>query len=128
MDKKQLLGQLLTTNLLSLAFLGDSVHTQFVREKVLEKSGKMTNYHTLASKYCKAAHQAIVMTRILPELTEDEREIVRRARNAKPKHTAKNASHADYTEATMYEALIGYLYLKNDIDRLDKFLNASILD
>lgn len=128
MDKEQLLGQLLSTNLLSLAFLGDSVHTLFVREKVLEKKVKMANYHSLASKYCKASHQAKVMGAILYELTDDEREVVRRARNAKPKHTAKNASHADYTEATMFEALIGYLYLKEDSERLEKFLTISILD
>lgn len=128
MNKKELLEKLLKTNLLSLAFLGDSIHTAFVRKCVLEKDGKMTNYHAAAAKFCRASHQAKVMAEILPLLTADELDIVRRARNAKPKHTAKNASHADYTEATMFEALIGFLYLKDDTQRLEQFLKLSVLD
>ncbi len=129
MKKQELLKKLIQGNLLSLAFIGDSVHTLFVREKVLENSqGKMQNYHTLSAKYCKADTQAKALEKIKPMLTEEENEIVRRARNAKPKHQAKNASHASYTEATSFEALIGFLYLNEDQERLNQILQISIED
>ena len=126
---KELLHSILQTNLLPLAFIGDSVHTLFVREKVLEKHDhKMENYHTNASKYCKASCQADVLRRLLPALPLDEQEIVRRGRNAKPKHSAKNATSADYSYATAFEILIGYLYLNGDENRLNEVLQSSILN
>lgn len=121
----ELLEKLLKTNLLPLAFIGDSVHTLFVREWCLSNSNsKMENYHTTASKYCKASSQAKVLS--LLNLTEEEKEIVRRGRNAKAKHQAKNATSADYTQATAFEVLIGYLYLSNNTERLKDVLNLSI--
>lgn len=124
---KELLEKLLKTNLLPLAFIGDSVHTLFVREYCLEMfDGKMENYHTEAAKYCKAQSQARVLKEFLPSLSEEESEIVRRGRNAKPKHSAKNASQSDYSYATAFEVLIGYLYLKADKTRLNEILKNSI--
>ena len=122
------LKELLSTNLLPLAFIGDSVHTLFVRDYIL-KSGnlKLENYHNESSQYCKASSQAKALEKIIPLLNEDESEIVRRARNAKPKHQAKNASSADYSYATAFEALIGYLYITENKDRLDEILKISIL-
>lgn len=126
-DKKELLKKLKETNLLSLAFIGDSVHTLFVREYVLKTSqGKMQNYHTLSAKYCKAETQAKTLEKIKSILTEEEHEIIRRARNAKPKHQAKNASAACYSEATSFEALIGFLYLSEDEKRLNDILKLSV--
>lgn len=124
-----LLEKLKQTNLLPLAFLGDSVHTLFVREKMLYgREGKMENYHTKASCYCKASKQAQVLKSLLPYLTDEEETIVRRGRNAKPKHSAKNSSSADYSLATAFEILIGYLYLKGDKERLEEVLELSIKD
>ena len=119
------LKELLSTNLLPLAFIGDSVHTLFVRDYIL-KSGnlKLENYHNKSSQ---ASSQAKALEKIIPLLNEDESEIVRRARNAKPKHQAKNASSADYSYATAFEALIGYLYITENKDRLDEILKISIL-
>lgn len=129
MEKQELLKKLRSSNLLSLAYLGDSVHTLFVRERILERaSDKMNNYHSFASHFCKAEHQAKVMERLSSTLSDDEQEIVRRARNAKPKHGAKNASHSDYMQATSFEALVGYLYLKGDENRLNEILEISIED
>ena len=127
MKNNELLEKLLKTNLLPLAFIGDSVHTLFVREKVLEQGiNKMDNYNTLASKFCKASTQAKVINALIPLLNEEEHEIVRRGRNAKPKHQAKNASTAEYAYATSFEILVGYLYLKGDEKRLNEILNFSI--
>ncbi len=127
MEKKKLLQKLIQTNMLPIAFIGDSVHTLFVREYVLStENGKMTNYHSDASKFCRASSQSKALEKLLPLLTDDEKEIVRRARNAKPKHQAKNASTSDYIHATAFEALIGYLYLLEQKDRLSKFLSLSV--
>ncbi len=126
-NKKSLLEKLLKTNLLPLAFLGDSVHTLFVRENsLLKDDAKMASYNSFSSSKCKAQNQAFALKQIIDRLNEDELEIVRRARNAKPKHHAKNSTSADYSFATAYEALIGYLYLKEDQDRLIEFLNSSL--
>lgn len=128
-QNRELLTSLMQTNLLPLAFIGDSVHTLFVRERVLlGRDNKMDNYHTLASKYCKASNQAKVIKDLLPSLTEEEKEVVRRGRNAKPKHTAKNSTSADYSYATAYEILVGYLYLDGNENRLTEVLEASIKD
>ena len=124
---EELLNKLLQTNLLPLAFIGDSVHTLFVREYALQNpSFKMENYHLLASKFCKASTQAEVLENITPLLSEKELEIVRRGRNAKPKHQAKHASTADYSHATAFEILIGYLYLSGNEERLNEILTYSI--
>ena len=126
MDKKEIWTKIEKTNLLPLAFLGDSVHTLFVREKtLLGTDSKMANYHSLSSKFCKASAQAKALEKITPLLSEKESEIVRRPRNAHPKHSAKNASSRDYSMATAFEALIGYLYLTEQTERLNKILEIS---
>ncbi len=127
MTKQELLQKLKLENLLSLAFLGDSIHTNFVREYVLmQYCGKMDDFHGKASALCKASAQAKVLERLLPSLSEEESEIVRRARNAKPKHQAKNASIKDYSYATAFEALIGFLYLSENTERLNEILEFSV--
>ncbi len=125
--KKEKINELLNTNLLPLAFIGDSVHTLFVRNFCLSESNlKLENYHLKASSFCKASAQAKALKSILPLLSEEEANIVRRARNAKPKHHAKNSNTADYSYATAFEALIGYLYIIGDRGRLEKILNLSV--
>ena len=116
-------------NPLPLAFIGDSVHTLFVRKHILSSyGGKMNNYHSLAAKLCKASAQAQALKAIQPILTEEESDLVRRGRNCKPKHTAKNASTADYTLSTAFEALIGWLYVSGQEDRLNEILQLSIAE
>lgn len=126
-ENKKLLENLVKTNLLPLAFIGDGVHTLFVREKVIEKiNDKMGSHHNSAAYFCKANTQANVLKKLIPLLSDDEIDIVRRGRNAKPKHHAKNASSSDYSYATAFEILIGYLYLKGEQERFDEILNLSL--
>ncbi len=126
MNKKEMWNKIEKTNLLPLAFLGDSLHTLYVRQKCLSLScTKMANYHHESAKYCKASAQARALDKIMPLLNSQETEIVRRARNAHPKHSAKNASGKDYNMATAFEALIGYLYLTEQTNRLNEFLEIS---
>ena len=126
-NEKSLWQKLEKTNLLPVAFLGDSIHTKFVRESILKSCNqKMENYHSLSAKFCKASSQAKALEKILPMLNDEEKDIVRRARNAKPKHQAKNCSTKDYIYATAFEALVGYLYLTNQKERLNEILQLSI--
>lgn len=106
---------------ITLAFIGDGVHTLFVRDKVV-KSGFWSGFHKKSSSLCNAKAQSIKLDQLLPILTSDEKDIVRRARNAKTQNIAKNSDVETYKKATSFEALIGYLYLKGDYARLDYIL------
>ena len=112
---------------LALAFVGDSVHTLFVRQKIVDGTVlKINDYHKASAYYCKAETQSRVMEKIVPILFEDEQEIARKARNAKIHHTAKNSSIKDYKQATSFEAIIGFLYLSKKYNRLNELLEISV--
>ena len=83
--------------------------------------------HLESIKYVKASEQAKILKEIVEELTEDEKEIVRRARNTKNHHIPKNAEIEDYMYATAYEGLIGYLYLTKQEERLEEIMKKSFL-
>ena len=84
--------------------------------------------HKAAIGYVCAKAQANILEKIEKDLTEEELNIVRRGRNANSNTIPKNASVADYKKATAFEALIGYLFLKNDINRLEEIVKISILE
>ena len=112
---------------LAWAFMGDAIHTAYVRRKVLLKQkDKMNTYHNEAKKFCNAQAQANALERLQPLLTDEENEVVRKARNCHNKHTAKNCDEKTYKKATSFEALVGWLYLNEKMDRLKEILNASI--
>ena len=112
-------------NSLELAFIGDSIHTCFVRNWAVQNINKPINeLHLLCARLCSASWQAKILN--ILELNGIEKEIARRARNAKPKHHAKNADAVDYKKATAFEAVIGYLYVTNQTERLNYILNHSL--
>ena len=82
--------------------------------------------HLESIKYVKAKSQADILDRIKDKLSEEELEIVRRGRNTENHHVAKNASVADYSLSTGFEALIGYLYLTKNDERLKEILDMCI--
>lgn len=115
-------------SMLELAFIGDAIHTAFIRNYLIKNNQfKLDILHKNASKFCSAKFQSKVLDSIIALLSEEESDIVRRARNTKTKHIAKNACTADYHKATSFEALIGWLYLNNQKERLNEILNLSIL-
>lgn len=112
---------------LALAFMGDAVHTAFVREEVLKGNlNKINNYHNLAKKFCNAKKQQETLEKLQPILSDDEKDIVRKARNCKSKHSAKNFDEETYKKSTAFESLVGYLYLNNKKDRLKEILMLSV--
>ena len=112
---------------LNLAFLGDSVHTLYVREALLKKLSPISakELHSACSKYCRASAQASALEKLLPSLSEEELDIVRRARNSKSHEAPKNVELKVYKQATSFEALVGYLYLQKS-PRLEMILETSI--
>ena len=110
---------------LELAFLGDAIHTKFVRLYALENMDKPINeINKFCASKCSATHQSETLANLT--LTEQESEVVRRARNAKAKHSAKNADVKDYKFATAFEALVAHLFLTNQTERLQEILLLSI--
>lgn len=110
-------------NPLVLAFIGDSVQQLYVRTKLVVGSTKKTGeLHKLAIKEIKAEAQADIVNHLLPHFNEEELNIYKRARNSKANTVAKNASIADYKRASGFEAVIGYLYLTGQHERLYKLL------
>ena len=104
---------------LTLAFVGDSVHTLLTRQSLCDPERAPDALHRLATAQVKASAQAESLTRILPLLSSEESEIVRRGRNAHTHHGApRHASQCDYCQSTALEALYGYLYLTGQFARL----------
>ena len=109
------------------AYVGDSVYELFVRTKLTNKSNaKPHKLHIESIKYVKAKAQADILKKIQDKLTDDEKDIVRRGRNTENHHVAKNANVADYSQSTGFEALIGFLYLTRQDERLEEILNMCI--
>ena len=109
---------------LSLAYVGDAVHSLFVRERLLcGVQYKIDALHTLASSEVKAAAQANLVENLENRLTETEKSVYLRGRNAKAHHKAKNQTIADYRKATGLEAVLGYLYLTGQHERIVELLN-----
>jgi len=112
---------------LSLAYIGDAVYDLVIRSYVVSKgnsqNGKM---HKRTVKYVSAVSQAKIVDRIMDILSDEEKSVYRRGKNAQPHSMAKNASQKEYLKATGFEALIGYLFLKEDEDRVFELIKTGI--
>ena len=108
---------------LVLAYVGDAVYELSVRARLAQSmAGSVNRMHAEATRYARCESQADVIKHLQPTLNEREKDIVRRARNAKPGYIPKHAGAVDYHNATGFEALVGYLYLNRDYARLDEVL------
>ena len=111
-------------NPLVLAFVGDGVETLYVRTKVaLASEAKANALHRQTAEEVNAHAQSSQAEKILPFLTEEEKDIYLRARNSKSRHHAKNFSVGDYRRASGLEAVIGYLYLTGEKERLEELFD-----
>lgn len=108
------------------AFVGDAVYDLFIRSRlVMQKKESAHNMHVKAINYVKASSQSRIVSKLYDKLSEDEKLILKRGRNAKSATVPKNADVLDYRRATAFEAVIGYLYLTGMDDRLDEILNMA---
>jgi ribonuclease-3 family protein len=115
-----------TYNSIALAFLGDAVYERFIRERILRHgSVGADRMHREAVRYVKAAAQEQSLRALADELTETEADVVRRARNHKITSKPKNADPVTYKMATAFEALLGYLYLDGQEERLQTVMERA---
>ena len=111
---------------IALAFLGDTVFDLYLRTKLVSTSRVSANaMHLKASSYAKAASQARMMRAIEERLTPEEQGIYRRGRNAKSLSVPKNAKLSDYKVATGFEAVLGYLFLEGQDQRLTEIIESA---
>ena len=120
--------KLITMSPLVLAYLGDTVYESYIREHLIRQNinRKVNNLHKLAIQYSKAKAKATIIHELEDELTEEEMKIFKRGRNQKSHTAPKNADIIDYKYATGFEALIGYLYLSEDKERLEYIVKKGI--
>lgn len=116
-------------NGLALAYMGDAVYEQAVREHLL-RSGRVkpNTLHRQATTFVSAKAQAMVLKRLTEEgfLTEEELAVMRRGRNAKSGSVPKNTDVQTYNFSTAFEAVLGWLYLKERQERVDEIVRYAI--
>ncbi|ALS80128.1 MULTISPECIES: Mini-ribonuclease 3 [Planococcus] len=116
-------------NALALAYMGDAVYEQAVREHLLRSGRSKPNIlHRQSTTFVSAKAQAVVLKRLTEEgfLTEAELAIMRRGRNAKSGSVPKNTDVQTYNFSTAFEAVLGWLYLKEEQARVDEIISYAI--
>lgn len=112
---------------LTLAYLGDAVYEMVIRTICVKRTNMQTQkLHRKVTGYVSAKAQAKMMDALIGELSEEEESIYRRGRNSKPYTKAKNASMEEYLKATGFEALVGYLYLQKEYERMNALIAHGI--
>ena len=112
---------------LTLAYIGDGIYDLVIRSIIVgHGKTRASQLHQHTSHLVKAHTQSEMMEFLLPVLTEEEEDYYRRGRNAKSPTMAKNATMGDYRRATGFEALLGYLYLTDQFDRLLELVNTGL--
>lgn len=112
---------------LELAFLGDTIYDYFVRRRLLVAGGPMKTLQKAASGRVCAHAQSEALLRLEPLLSEEEKAVVRRARNVK-QHPPRNADPAEYQRATGLEALMGWLCVRGDTARIEELMDIALSD
>ncbi len=109
---------------LNLAFIGDCVYEMLVRETLVTDANRPVNdLHRESVKFVSAKAQTAAFEKIKDILTEEEMAVYKRGRNAKVGHSPKSATEGEYHCATGVEALFGYLYLTERLDRIKELFS-----
>ena len=116
----------LEINVLVLAYLGDTIYENYVRKYLINKGiGNVNDLQTASINYVSAKAQAKFLTEFVNKnfFTDEEMDVIKRARNYKSNSHPKNCDIITYKHATGLEALIGYLELLNKRERIDEIMN-----
>jgi len=114
---------------LVLAYIGDGVYELVIRSLLVGQGNTQANkLHKRASSLVNAAAQAELLERIKDTLTEEELHVFKRGRNANSATMAKHATMSDYRRATGFEALMGYLYLTGNMERIIELVRLGLED
>ena len=115
-----------TLNVLSLAYIGDAIYEVYIRKHLIQKGiVKVEQLQKEAVNYVSAKNQAYFLKNMIDNnvFTENEMQIIIRARNHKGNRHPKNTDIITYKHSTGLEAIIGYLYLNNNIERINNIMN-----
>ena len=117
-------------NVLSLAYLGDSIYEVYVRRFLMKNMVYVKDMQEEAIKYVSAKAQAAFLEKLVSNnlLTEEEMDVMRRARNYKATHHPKNCDILTYKHSTAFEAIIGYLDIVGNNKRIDEIINLILED
>jgi ribonuclease-3 family protein len=127
MIRPEFLGDWRELPVSTLAYIGDAVYELYVRLSLCQAGcGSSGELHRRTIRLVKASAQAEAARNILPLLTETEEAVFRRGRNNQPSSQSKSADPIDYRVATGLEALIGYLYLNRNDERLVEIMRAIV--
>lgn len=111
----------------TLAYIGDAIYEVYIRETFISKGiTKVDKLHKEAIKFTSAKGQAEAFEKIKETLSEEEIGVFKRGRNANSDRKPKNTDLSIYKQATGFEALLGYLYLSKNTDRLNELMNIII--
>lgn len=113
-------------NVITLAYIGDAVYEVYVREYLIKNGiAKVEDLQKEAVKYVSAKSQCKILSYLMDNkiLTEIELDVVKRGRNYKRASHPKNTDIITYKMSSGFEAMIGYLYLNNDKERLNEIMN-----
>lgn len=114
-------------NPLALAYLGDALYDLFIRQYVLsQKNHRVNTLHREATRYVSARAQAAAVRLWEEQLTEEERDVMRRGRNAKSHAAPKNTGVQEYRHSTGFECLLGYLYLMKRFERMEQLMRLTV--
>ena len=123
-ERKKDKAEVDTMSPLNWAYIGDNIFELYIRMGLINNTRlKPHNLHVEAVKHVRASSQANLLKKIEENLTDEEKDIVRRGRNAQNHHVPKNSTVEEYSYATAFEALIGYLYLTKQDERLKEILS-----
>ena len=123
-ERKKDKSEVNTMSPLNWAYIGDNNFELYIRMNLINNTRlKPNNLHVEAVKHVRASSQANLLNKIEENLTDEEKDIVRRGRNAQNHHVPKNSTVEEYSHATAFEALIGYLYLTKQDERLKEILS-----
>ena len=116
-------------NVITLAYLGDAIYEVYIRKYLIEKGiALVEDLQKEAVKYVSAKGQSKILKKLEEDnfLSEEEINVVKRGRNYKRGNHPRNTDIITYKNSTGFEALIGYLYLENKIDRIDYIMNIIL--
>ena len=123
-ERKKDKAEVDTMSPLNWAYIGDNIFELYIGMGLINNTRlKPHNLHVEAVKHVRASSQANLLKKIEENLTDEEKDIVRRGRNAQNHHVPKNSTVEEYSYATAFEALIGYLYLTKQDERLKEILS-----
>ncbi len=122
-------GDVKQLNALTLAYMGDAVYERHIRQHLIASGlTKPNKLHHIATKYVSAKAQATIVFALQQSqfMTEEEQSVLRRGRNAKSHSIPKNTSVQTYNYSTAFEAVIGYLYLLGETERLYEWMEQAV--